>query len=226
MDIGILTVQAREGGFTGQERLSYAGWRRLYNNESSGYVYFSEASIDLLFQEMVDVNVVVGFNLIDYGYTLLQKYAESESAALVLHEDIPTFDFFDAIKQQHSVRIKFNSLATSIGQERLAEGLEFVALWQSGGATDLELKEAIQRDCDILSEAYLHCIENESLVILPPPNTTYNSLVVDTTGWQTLIPVIGERTQVQAPAPAESQPRIVLQRQSRTESFRSHEIPF
>lgn len=191
MQVGFLTVQAQQAGFTGNERLSYACLRVSNPSNTVSDLFFNEDTIGRLFNLLMnEIDVVVGFNIINYGYKVLQKYAPPPMS---LEVDVPTFDIFDAILQETETMVKFTALASALGLQRLAEGLEYVDYWNNHQYA--EIRVSMVRDCFILHEAYNHCMEQPNITIPMPNHTGLDNIEVETAGWQSLIPVIAARSQ-------------------------------
>ena len=143
MYIGFLTVQAQEKGFTGNEPLALAAVVGMYvevrtdingkrrrvirsrylrgiNGEVAKPKYYGHRDTDALFTRLNEFDLVVGHNLVDYGYLILEKYYD---ASVTLHADLPTFDLFTTIEDELGIRVKLASLAESVGMHRKANGL-------------------------------------------------------------------------------------------------------
>ena len=191
MNIAFVTVQAQEKGFTGNEPLALCGVMLAEFTtglddqpllHSGGPKFFGYRDTEQLLITLNMVDIVVGHNIIDYGYMILQKYYPDT----VLHTDLATFDLLTAIEDELGIRVKLSSLAESIGKNRLGTGLTSVNLWQNNQFD--KVRRFMIRDLHILFDVFYAVMTNDEFEILHPNG--HDSATLDTTGWHRMIPAM------------------------------------
>ena len=203
MNIGFLTVQAQEKGFTGKEPLALAATIGMQfditvHTDAHGHharskrsqtdrkpKYYGQRDTDELFEKLNEFDLVVGHNLVDYAYPIIEKYDE----IVVLPDDLPTLDLFTAIDDEIGIRVKLASLAESVGMHRFASGLTAVNLWQNNEFESV--RQIMCNDLRILWKVFIQVSVSNEFEILHPNGR--ESAMLDCRGWHDMIPALSRR---------------------------------
>ncbi len=102
-----------------------------------------------LVEKLKTADLVVGFNVKGFDYTVLQHYSKDFDL-----EEIPTFDMLDDVKSKLNHRLSLNHLAHhTLGSEKSADGL--IALqWFKEGKID-QIVEYCIKDVEITRDLFL-----------------------------------------------------------------------
>ncbi len=104
-----------------------------YSTREEKYVIYSEARVGDLMDELVQADVVVGFNHISFDYAVLEGYRP-----VYLAEQCVSLDLMVDIEQKIGHRLKLESIATaSLGTGKSAQGLDAIRWWQEGRIMDI-----------------------------------------------------------------------------------------
>jgi hypothetical protein len=104
-----------------------------YSTQAGKYVIYSEARVGDLMDELVQADVVVGFNHISFDYAVLEGYRP-----VYLAEQCVSLDLMVDIEQKIGHRLKLESIASaSLGKGKSAQGLDAIRWWQEGRILDI-----------------------------------------------------------------------------------------
>lgn len=91
------------------------GWHNLaqmgvsiavaHDNGSGSTFVYRDYELDLLIEQLQQANLIVGFNLLRFDYSVLQPYTS------VPLQHLPTFDILDNLWQQLGFRLSLDNLA-------------------------------------------------------------------------------------------------------------------
>lgn len=119
-----------------------------YNSSTGGYHYYDEHSIGGLFSELAQAKLVIGFNIRQFDYKVLEKYAPKGFD----FQAIPTFDIFEVIYRETGLWVALADVARAYGLAKTGTGLEAVKWWREGMIK--ELQEYCRNDVAIVKHVY------------------------------------------------------------------------
>ncbi len=93
----------------------------VWDSVDEDYFSYLEADALKLVDKLKTADLVVGFNVIGFDYTVLQPYANEKHIDLL---EIPTFDMLTYVHKKLNHRLSLNNLAEcSLGAQKTADGL-------------------------------------------------------------------------------------------------------
>lgn len=129
------------------QRLKIAVAGLMINNED--VVFFAESEVGLLMSYLDSLDVIVGHNLIDFDYIVLQRY----SADIIEELKHKTIDTFQYIREKTGDWTKLDELGKiNLGLEKLGDAIEIPGLWRAGKKQ--RVKEYLERDVSIIKKLY------------------------------------------------------------------------
>ena len=121
-----------EVGGRGNLRLLRMSVGVTYAAAESAFHRYTEAGVADLLSELRSADVVVGFNLLNFGYEVLRAYT---------HEDLrqlPTIDMLDHVHRAAGFRVGLDALAAAtLNESKTAHGLQPIAWWREGKLDEL-----------------------------------------------------------------------------------------
>lgn len=113
------------------------GWKHIaemkmsvgvtYSTHRGGYKIYSENTIDDLINELRRADLVVGFNVLRFDYTVLEPYACFDFSM------VPTVDMLVDIEEKVGMRIKLDAISeASLGLNKTAVGTDALKWWKEG----------------------------------------------------------------------------------------------
>jgi DEAD/DEAH box helicase domain-containing protein len=159
--------------------LEVGGWHRIdqmglalavvYDEACERFVTFFEPQATELVDMLFGADLVVGFNLLRFDYTVLSAYTQRELGRL------PTFDMLVRLHERLGFRPSLGMLATAtLGSAKSADGLQSLA-WVRAGRLDL-VEEYCKRDVALTRDLFQRalrdgtlCIERRGLRLRTPP---------------------------------------------------------
>lgn len=121
----------------------------IYDSVRSEYLAYTEDQALQLVEALSEANRVVGFNLVDFDYLVLQPYTDYPLQTL------PTVDMLQHIHRVLGFRLPLHTLAdATLGVGKSADGLQSVRWFREG-----ELEKVIeycQRDVELTWKLYEH----------------------------------------------------------------------
>ena len=119
----------------------------VYDEKTGTYRTYYEADVDRLIVELMSANLVVGYNLKRFDYTVLRGYREAA------FDRIPTCDMLEVIHGKLGFRLKLNDLAeVTLGAGKSADGLQSLQ-WVKEGRMDL-VEEYCRKDVEVTRRLY------------------------------------------------------------------------
>jgi DEAD/DEAH box helicase domain-containing protein len=98
-----------------------------YNTARGGFAHYTEDSVGALIEELSQADLVVGFNLLRFDYTVLRPYTERD-----LHQ-LPTLDILQHLYRRLGHRVKLDSCArATLGVNKSADGIQSVQWFRAG----------------------------------------------------------------------------------------------
>jgi DEAD/DEAH box helicase domain-containing protein len=127
-----------------------------YDALEDRFEVFREADVPALLERLAAADLVVGFNVRRFDYSVLRGYTDRDLGAL------PTFDMLDAIHRQLGFRLPLGHLAEeTLGAAKSADGLQSLRWWKEGR---VDLIEAYCRqDVALLRDLLRHAVEKGHL---------------------------------------------------------------
>ncbi len=109
------------------------------------YFSYLEKDADTLVDKLKSADLVVGFNVIGFDYTVLQPYAKHRNIDL---QDIPTFDMLTDVHKKLKHRLALNNLAQyTLGAKKSADGLVSLQWYKEYLAGDAKKLDKIVEYC-------------------------------------------------------------------------------
>jgi len=118
------------------------GWNRkrdmkmsvgvTFSTSDAQYRIFSEEQVNDLVKQLTRADLVVGFNIINFDYEVLQGYTP-----LALG-DTPTLDLMVDLEQKLGHRLSLDSLAkATLSAPKMADGMQALQWWKQGRIMDI-----------------------------------------------------------------------------------------
>lgn len=129
------------GGWTNIRRMRLAVGV-TYSTATGRYETFFEEDAKALVKELLGADLVVGFNIKRFDYTVLSHYT-----AVPLWQ-LPTFDMLEHVKRTLGFRLSLNALArATLNEAKSADGMQSLRWWKAG-RVDL-ITEYCRKDVEI-----------------------------------------------------------------------------
>lgn len=104
-----------------------------YSTAKGGYTIYGEKQVDALIKELVEADLVVGYNVINFDYAVLMGYT-----ILDLVERLVTLDMLVEVEKVVGARLPLESLAkATLGVGKIAHGLDAVKWWREGRVMEI-----------------------------------------------------------------------------------------
>lgn len=108
---------------------------------------FRESEMEELIRYLERADLIVGFNVRSFDYKVLSAYTPKEL------EKLPTFDLLDDIRKRAGFRLSLDHVAMhTLGERKLADGLQAVAWFREGKMEELE--EYCRKDVEITRKLF------------------------------------------------------------------------
>ncbi len=131
-----------------------------YSTGAGEYQIFSEDRVEDLIDQLRRADLVVGYNLINFDYRVLNKYT-----VLNLDEQVPTLDLMVDVEKVIGHRLPLDALAKgTFGVGKIAEGLDAIKWWREGKV--LEIAEYCCFDVKVTKMVHEHGVETGELFYL------------------------------------------------------------
>lgn len=118
----------------------------VWDSREEKYFSYLEKDADQLVDKLKSADLVVGFNVIGFDYTVLQPYAKHRNIDL---QDIPTFDMLTDVHKKLKHRLALNNLAEyTLGAKKSADGLVSLQWYQEYLAGDAKKLKMIADYCE------------------------------------------------------------------------------
>lgn len=128
------------GGSSNKEKLGVS-IGVAYSTKSEKYYIYGENDMDQLVELVLNADLVVGYNHIDFDYKVLQAYT-----ILELEPQTKNLDMLVDIQEKIGHRLKLDSIASaSLGTGKTADGLDALKWWREhklSGASEPLMKIA------------------------------------------------------------------------------------
>lgn len=123
---------AQEVGGWGNIREMKVAIGVTYSTARGGYEIYTENQVTDLINELQRADLVVGFNIIRFDYTVLEPYACFDFS------QVPSLDLMVSLEEKLGHRIGLDAVAeASMGINKTADGLEALKWWKEGRIYDI-----------------------------------------------------------------------------------------
>jgi DEAD/DEAH box helicase domain-containing protein len=147
---------AAEIGGWQHKHLLGLGLAVTYDTQDGRYRVYTAETVEALLQSLQVAGLVIGFNLRDFDYQVLQPYADTPLT------DLPTFAILDEMQHVLGFRLSLSHLVQeTLGIERPDDSVETLR-WFREGARD-RIIEHCRRDIGLLRELVRHGARTGSL---------------------------------------------------------------
>ena len=155
----------------------------VWDSVDEDYFTYLEADALKLVDKLKTADLVVGFNVIGFDYTVLQPYANEKNIDL---QEFPTFDMLTDVHNKLNHRLSLNNLAEcSLGAQKTADGLESLKWYKEFLAGDKakldKIIEYCKMDVKITRDLFLFGADNGYVEYTNRSKTAKNRLTVDWT---------------------------------------------
>jgi DEAD/DEAH box helicase domain-containing protein len=129
-----------------------------YNTARGGFAHCTEDSVGALIEELSQADLVVGFNLLRFDYTVLRPYTTRD-----LHQ-LPTLDILQHLYRRLGHRVKLDSCArATLGVTKSGDGIQSVQ-WFRAGHIDKVIRYC-EQDVDIVRQLHEYGRANKHIYI-------------------------------------------------------------
>jgi DEAD/DEAH box helicase domain-containing protein len=119
-----------------------------WSSARNDFAVYWEKDVPVLMDELKSATRVIGFNLREFDYQVLQPYTPDTRFAF-----LPTLDLLLEIQKRLGFRLSLDSIASaSLGQGKTADGVQSVE-WFRNGELD-KVAEYCKRDVDVTRKVY------------------------------------------------------------------------
>jgi hypothetical protein len=119
---------ANDAGGWGRKRDMGMSIGVTYSTKLGAYRIYTEKTVDDLVAQLVEADLVVGFNVINFDYEVLGAYTLFDLAYRV-----PTLDMLVEVEKRLGHRLGLDALASAtLGVGKTAEGLDAIKWWREG----------------------------------------------------------------------------------------------
>ncbi|MCS7301111.1 MAG: ribonuclease H-like domain-containing protein [Fimbriimonadales bacterium] len=129
-----------------------------YSTRRGGFSHYTEAEVGALIDELCNADLVVGFNILRFDYTVLRPYTTRDLRQL------PSFDILRDLEQRLGHRVKLDSCAqATLGTAKGGDGKQAVR-WFREGQID-KVVHYCKQDVDIVRRLHEYGKQNRHIYI-------------------------------------------------------------
>jgi DEAD/DEAH box helicase domain-containing protein len=144
----------------------------VFDSIDKTFLIFKEDRIDTLFDLLERADLIIGFNIKKFDYTVLNAYTNGSLKTL------PTFDILEDIHKRLGFRLSLDHLASeTLGQRKTAHGLQAVEWFRNGEME--KLVDYCRSDVAITRDLFQFGLENGHLIYREKKSGTRLRLLVD-----------------------------------------------
>lgn len=144
-------------GGRGKNHLLKVSLCGIYDYARSQYIMYEESELPKLAPLLQTADQVIGFNIKDFDFEVLQPYMNFDLS------ELPYYDLLEEINKVIGHRIKLESVAqATLGTGKSGDGKEAVLYYRSN-RMDL-LKKYCQRDVQITRQVYEYALKNQKVL--------------------------------------------------------------
>ena len=129
----------------------------LYESHTDTYKSYREENLASLFEDLQNLDLIVGFNIKSFDYGVLRAYTTLDCGKL------PTFDLLEEIHQRLGFRLSLDHLAEkTLGKKKQADGIQAVKWFRAGQWEPLT--RYCQEDVALTRELFSHALRQGYLI--------------------------------------------------------------
>ena len=99
----------------------------LYHSQKAEYEVYLEKDVDRLISDLRRADLVVGFNVLRFDYTVLAAYSVFDLST------VPTLDLMVSLEEKIKHRVGLDAVAeATCGVKKTASGMEAIQWWREG----------------------------------------------------------------------------------------------
>lgn len=144
----------------------------VYDADEMDYLVFTEDQVSDLIEKLEEYDLVVGFNIKNFDYAVLQPYSVSSL------QKIPTFDILEYIYKKFGFRVSLDTLAKyTLEDSKIADGIMAVEWFRKGEMG--KVIEYCKKDVEITKKIFEFGQENGYLVVKRKNSEIVQKLMVN-----------------------------------------------
>ncbi|MFN4032873.1 MAG: ribonuclease H-like domain-containing protein [Fimbriimonadales bacterium] len=129
-----------------------------YSTARGGFEYYTEATVNALIDELVHADLVVGFNILHFDYTVLRPYVTRDL------QQLPSLDIMLEIQHWLGHRVKLEMCAqATLGVSKGGDGIQAVQ-WFRQGMIERVARYCMQ-DVDIVRRLHEYGRQHKQLLV-------------------------------------------------------------
>jgi DEAD/DEAH box helicase domain-containing protein len=150
---GVLDVETRRsaqevGGWGNAHKMGVSA-AVLFDSRDGGFRSFGQEELPELFRVLCELDLVVGFNVKRFDYSVLS------GASKLYFGGLPTLDMLEVVYKRLGYRLSLNALAgATLGVAKSADGLQALAWWKDGRLD--KIVEYCTKDVEVTRDLYLY----------------------------------------------------------------------
>jgi DEAD/DEAH box helicase domain-containing protein len=119
----------------------------IYTSADNQFHHYTEEQVQELIEALKAADLVVGFNVNRFDYTVLETYTDESLGSL------PTVDMLEHIHKRLGFRVSLDNLASAtLGTKKSADGLQAVRWYKEGRIQ--EILAYCQQDVEVTRQLY------------------------------------------------------------------------
>ena len=141
--------------------MAIAGVLTFDNNvDFPKYDYYTETDIEQLKKKLIEYDIIIGHNLLQFDYLVVEKYL---TANFIKNLEVKTIDTFALLYKRTEEYIGLNDLGKlNLGMTKTEDTLIIPKLWKEGRTS--EVKEYLRRDLDLTAGIFCYVLKNGQLI--------------------------------------------------------------
>lgn len=129
----------------------------IWDSRQDGFVTYFEKDVDRLIEHLRAADLVVGFNILGFDYSVLRGYSQFD------FRQLNTLDILREIHAQLKHRVSLDAVATAtLDTPKTADGLQALQWWKEGKVELIE--EYCRKDVEVTRDLFYHALENGHLL--------------------------------------------------------------
>ena len=129
----------------------------LFDSIKKRFLVFDEDKIDALFDHLEKADLIIGFNIKRFDYSVLSAYTDKDL------EDLNTFDILEYIYKRLGFRLSLDHLSQeTLNRKKIADGLQAIEWFRRGEIE--KLTEYCQHDVAITRDLFQYGMKNGHLI--------------------------------------------------------------
>jgi DEAD/DEAH box helicase domain-containing protein len=121
----------------------------IYSSREDKFYSYTEEQVPELIKKLKEATLIVGFNIINFDYRVIQPYTDFDLSTL------KTYDILTEVYKKLGYRVSLQNFAeATLGSSKSGDGVQSVQ-WFRAGEID-KVKEYCQKDVEVTKNLYLH----------------------------------------------------------------------